>query len=134
MIKRLFLLLALYPVLAVAEPDCDKAISTLDINRCASMELGAAEAEMQRYLEKSLEHNGHDPELVAAIEKAQGAWSDYAEAHCGSVYTMWREGSIRGVMGISCRTALTRQRTHELWSRFLTYMDSTEPVLPEPEK
>ncbi|EPH6367104.1 lysozyme inhibitor LprI family protein, partial [Vibrio cholerae] len=27
---------------------------------------------------------------------------------------------------------LTRQRTYEIWKNFLTYMDSTAPVLPEP--
>ncbi|MCH8503440.1 MAG: DUF1311 domain-containing protein [Ectothiorhodospiraceae bacterium] len=129
-----FLLLVLFPVLLLAEPDCDKAISTPDINRCAAIELDTAEQEMQRYLEVSLEHNAHDAELVASIEQAQDAWQAYAGAHCDSIHTMWREGTIRGVMAISCRTRLTRTRTHELWSAFLTYMHSTEPRLPEPGK
>ena len=49
-----------------------------------------------------------------------------------SVYTQWRDGAIRGIMAISCKTKLTKQRTHDLWENFLTYMDSTPPVLPEP--
>ncbi|MDE0552455.1 hypothetical protein OU793_24315, partial [Vibrio sp. VP6] len=56
----------------------------------------------------------------------------YMSSHCDSVYTQWRDGTIRGVMAISCKTKLTKQRTHELWENFLTYMDSTPPVLPEP--
>lgn len=129
------LILFLFPaLLSASEPDCEKAISTLDINRCASIELDAAEREMRRYLEMSLERNGHDVELVASIQQAQAAWEVYAEAHCGSIYTQWRQGTIRGVMHISCRTRLARERTHELWSAFLTNMDSTEPVLPEPAK
>lgn len=112
--------------------DCDKAMNTLEINQCAGIELKEAEATMGRYLEQSLAHNDHDPELVSAIESAQAAWEDYISAHCDAVYTQWREGTIRGVMGISCKTRLTEQRTYELWENFLTYMDSTPPVLPEP--
>ena len=28
---------------------------------------------------------------------------------------------------------LIQQRTHQIWSDFLTYMDSTPPILPKPE-
>lgn len=133
--KYLVLLLACFPVsLPAEEPDCEKAMTTLDINYCAGLEQEAAEQEMQRYLEKSLERHSDDTELVAAIKQAQEAWQAYANAHCDSIYTMWREGTIRGVLSISCKTKLIRKRTHELWSDFLTYMDSTEPVLPEPAR
>src|SRR5690606_41644836 len=91
-----------------------------------------AEQEMHRYQEKRLECDSEDAEIVADNNQAQEAALDYANAHCGTIYTMWREGTIRGVMSISCKTKLIRKRTHELWSDFLTYMDSTEPVLPEP--
>ena len=112
--------------------DCERAISTMDINQCALEELYLAESEMEHYLEASYQHNDYDPELIAAIKTAQKAWAAYRTSHCDSVYTQWRDGTIRGVMGISCQTALTQQRTHEVWRHFLTYMDSTPPVLPEP--
>ncbi|MGR2853976.1 lysozyme inhibitor LprI family protein [Vibrio vulnificus] len=112
--------------------DCDAAFTTVQINQCAAIELDAAKAELEKYLKASFEHNSFDSELVEAMKLAQTDWQTYMSSHCDSVYTQWRDGTIRGVMAISCKTKLTKQRTHELWENFLTYMDSTPPVLPEP--
>ncbi|WP_172379174.1 lysozyme inhibitor LprI family protein [Vibrio sp. Vb339] len=113
--------------------DCENAMNTIEINQCAAIELESAQAELDKYLAASFEHNAYDAELVASIKKAQDSWQAYMTAHCDSVYTQWRDGSIRGVMALSCKTTLTKQRTHEVWVNFLTYMDSTPPVLPEPK-
>ncbi|MBE8574533.1 lysozyme inhibitor LprI family protein [Vibrio sp. OPT18] len=113
--------------------DCENAMNTIEINQCAAIELESAQAELDKYLAASFEHNAYDVALVASIKKAQESWQVYMTAHCDSVYTQWREGSIRGVMALSCKTTLTKQRTHEVWVNFLTYMDSTPPVLPEPK-
>ncbi|MEZ8946562.1 lysozyme inhibitor LprI family protein [Vibrio sp. 10N.222.54.B12] len=112
--------------------DCENAMNTIEINHCAAIELESAQAELDKYLAASFEHNAYDAELVASIKKAQESWQAYMTAHCDSVYTQWREGSIRGGMALSCKMTLTKQRTHEVWVNFLTYMDSTPPVLPEP--
>ncbi|MDP2488768.1 hypothetical protein CWO07_08000 [Vibrio splendidus] len=121
-------------VLAVEKTvDCENAMNTLEINHCAAIELESAQVELEQYLEASFEHNAYDAELVASIKKAQENWQAYMSAHCNSVYTQWRDGSIRGLMALSCKTTLTKQRTHEVWANFLTYMDSTPPVLPEPK-
>ncbi|MEZ8122585.1 lysozyme inhibitor LprI family protein [Vibrio splendidus] len=121
-------------VLAVEKTvDCENAMNTLEINHCAAIELETAQAELDKYLAASFAHNDYDAELVASIKKAQDSWQAYMSAHCNSVYTQWRDGSIRGVMALSCKTTLTKQRTHEVWVNFLTYMDSTPPVLPEPK-
>ncbi|CDT44142.1 lysozyme inhibitor LprI family protein [Vibrio coralliirubri] len=113
--------------------DCENAMNTIEINQCAAIELESAQAELDKYLAASFEHNAYDAQLVASIKKAQESWQAYMTAHCDSVYTQWRDGSIRGVMALSCKTTLTKQRTHEVWENFLTYMDSTPPVLPEPK-
>ncbi|MEZ9013459.1 lysozyme inhibitor LprI family protein [Vibrio splendidus] len=133
-------LLTCLPLLASASAsasgdviDCENAMNTIDINHCAAIELESAQAELDKYLTASFEHNAYDAELVASIKKAQESWQAYMSAHCSSVYTQWRDGSIRGVMALSCKTTLTKQRTHEVWVNFLTYMDSTPPVLPEPK-
>lgn len=134
MIKCFFILLGLYSTIALSnDVNCKNAENTMQINYCAGVELENAENEMNTYFLKSKEHNNYDPVLIKSIEKAQQAWSVYAEAHCNSIYTMWREGTIRGIMHLSCKTNLTKQRTHDIWSNFLTYMDSTPPVLPEPK-
>lgn len=114
--------------------DCDNAQNTLEINNCASIELGYAEAELNEYLKASFEHNANDPTLIESMKIAQKDWQAYMSSHCSSVYTQWRDGTIRGVMSISCKAKLTKQRTHEIWSNFLTYMDSTPPVLPDPNE
>lgn len=113
--------------------DCDKAVSTLEMNHCAAIELDAAQQTLNQYLEASYQHNAFDPELVVSMKAAQQAWQAYLTSHCDAVYTQWREGTIRNVMAFHCETKLTKQRTHEIWQNFLTYMDSTPPVLPEPE-
>ncbi|WP_447956241.1 lysozyme inhibitor LprI family protein [Vreelandella sp. EE7] len=133
--KWLLIVLASLSLPAVADDealDCNNIMNTLETNRCAAIDLEAAEDVLTHYLETSVEYNEADPELVEAIQVAQKQWQAYAAAHCGAVYTQWREGSIRGVMGITCLTRLTKQRTHDIWQDFLTYMDSTPPVLPEP--
>ncbi|KLV04014.1 hypothetical protein ABT56_15395 [Photobacterium aquae] len=114
--------------------DCENAFTTIDMNRCAAIERDAARVEMERYLNASLAHNAHDPELIEAIKQAQQDWEQYADSHCKSVYTLWRDGTIRGVMGISCQIETLQQRTHDLWANFLTYMDNTPAVLPEPKR
>ncbi|OOF19929.1 hypothetical protein BZJ17_14650 [Salinivibrio sp. IB574] len=129
----LFLTIPLCAVGSDEHVDCDKAVSTQDINYCASLELSEAKQTLDKYLSTSLEHNSYDPELVAAIKTAQKNWYKYMSSHCDAIYTQWREGSIRGVMSISCQTKLTQARTYEMWENFLTYMDSTPPILPEPE-
>ncbi|OCH66610.1 lysozyme inhibitor LprI family protein [Vibrio splendidus] len=129
-------LLTCLPLLASASDDvvdCENAMNTLEINHCAAIELESAQAELDKYLTTSFEHNAYDADLVASIKKAQESWQAYMSAHCNSVYTQWRDGSIRGLMALSCKTTLTKQRTHEVWANFLTYMDSTPPVLPEPK-
>ncbi|WP_454440976.1 lysozyme inhibitor LprI family protein [Vibrio bathopelagicus] len=129
-------LLTCLPLLASASDDaidCENAMNTIEINQCASIELETAQVELDQYLEASFEHNAYDAELVSSIRVAQDSWQAYMTAHCDSVYTQWRDGSIRGVMALSCKTKLTKQRTHEVWGNFLTYMDSTPPVLPEPK-
>ncbi|OEF02025.1 hypothetical protein A136_05195 [Vibrio crassostreae 9ZC13] len=113
--------------------DCENAMNTIEINQCAAIELESAQAELDKYLAASFEHNAYEAQLVASIKKAQESWQAYMTAHCDSVYIQWRDGSIRGVMALSCKTRLTKQRTHEVWANFLTYMDSTPPVLPEPK-
>ncbi|WP_224055051.1 lysozyme inhibitor LprI family protein [Celerinatantimonas diazotrophica] len=107
--------------------------TTIDMNECLSHNLSIARAEMNQYLQASLDRNAADPELIKSIKIAQKNWETYRSSNCDSVYTAWREGTIRNAMALICGIRLTKQRTHELWEDFLTYMDSTPPVLPEPQ-
>ncbi|WP_183030042.1 lysozyme inhibitor LprI family protein [Altericroceibacterium spongiae] len=116
--------------------------TTLEVNACLNEQLGEANVEMEQYAETALaimERDAKD-EFSDALEKdapdafrrAQKAWTDYREAECEALYDNWSGGTIRNAMTISCEIRITRQRTHTIWENWLTFMDSTPPVLPEP--
>jgi uncharacterized protein YecT (DUF1311 family) len=125
-------------VLASAPPKCP-GDNTLEINDCMSATLTRAEDELKRYLtaaRKRLKSEAADDAGAAAaladLDKVQTAWTAYSKAECGAVYDYWSSGTIRTSMELTCEIDLTRQRTHTVWSEWLTYMDSTPPILPEP--
>lgn len=130
----LLLVFSSYSLAENEEFNCDKPLSTIEVNYCASVILELAKNELTLYLNTVYLHHNDDQILVDAIKQAQNAWENYSTFHCESVYTQWRDGSIRGIMAISCQTELTKQRTHDVWNNFLTYMDNSTPVLPEPPK
>ncbi|PTY38331.1 hypothetical protein BGP77_15730 [Saccharospirillum sp. MSK14-1] len=113
--------------------DCSDAINTIDMNECLSSNFTVARTEMNNYLQASLDRYAHDPELIQSINVAQKDWDTYRTSNCDAVHTKWRRGTIRDAMAISCGIRLTEQRTHELWENYLTFADSTPPVLPEPQ-
>jgi uncharacterized protein YecT (DUF1311 family) len=133
-------LLAAASVAAAREPPLHcPGDNTLEINDCLGAELAKAEAVLKRYIDaarKRLKSEAaDDPGAAAALvdlDKTQTAWLAYRGAECDSVYDYWQAGTIRTSMEITCEIDLTRRRTHQVWSEWLTYMDSTPPILPEP--
>ena len=114
--------------------DCNNAVTTFDINVCEGKKLKEAEVKLVQYLAKALEVIKEQKEAFSSLEKSQTAWEEYKDEYCDAVYENWSDGSIRGFMQISCLIKLTNQRTHNIWQDYLTYMDSSPPILPEPEK
>lgn len=133
-----YLLLLLLPALSVAadegELDCENAITTLEVNACIGREVAEAEEVLQAYLSAAMEQIESQPDAQDALDKSQQAWLAYRSAYCDAIYTQWIGGTIRGAMSGLCALKLTKSRTHLVWEDYLTYMDSTPPVLPEPEK
>ncbi|MEO1094318.1 MAG: lysozyme inhibitor LprI family protein [Cyanobacteria bacterium J06638_28] len=117
---------------AQEEIDCDQALTTIEVNYCAALDLEAAEAVMAEYLQASQDRYAHDATVLQSIDTAQDTWLIYRAAHCDSVFEVWRTGTIRTLMWLECSIELTQQRTFDLWHSFLTYADSTPPLLPEP--
>lgn len=112
--------------------NCDEAYSTLEINQCAEDKLALAKQQLQVYLAQSIHQNSADKALVDAINIAQKQWLLYRKTECNAVYTQWQQGTIRGVMALSCQLAITQQRTLTLWQHYLRPMDSSTAVLPMP--
>jgi len=114
--------------------NCDDAYTTRDINRCMGIELKQAEALLEQYLKTSFTRYTEDESIRLSIRTAQQRWQKYRETQCASVYETWRTGSIRNTMYLNCSIRLTKQRTWDVWMDYLTYADSSEPVLPEPAR
>lgn len=121
-------------------PDCGG--NSQEHGACVAAAVERAEAEMKRYHLAALrrvlttEHRGiaHAGRSAAVrMEWAQAEFLDYRNAECGALYLHHAEGSIRTSEALACRLDLTNARTHDIWERWLTYPDSTPPILPEPE-
>nr|WP_298931629.1 DUF6265 family protein [uncultured Erythrobacter sp.] len=121
-----------------AQPDgrqpgtCDDAYTTFAMNGCYADLLRQADALRSKYLAAALEHHSDRAELAAKITAADLAFTSYRDAECGAVYEDWKDGTIRGLMSLTCRIGMTDKRTRTIWQNWLTYADSTPPVLPEP--
>jgi uncharacterized protein YecT (DUF1311 family) len=117
--------------------------NTLQINACFGERLKQADGELARYaaaartrLQAAISRAspGDDSSARASrgFDAAEKGWSAYRDAECGAVYENWSTGTIRVAEELSCRIDLTRLHTHTVWLEWLTFMDSTPPVLPEP--
>lgn len=116
------------------EVDCSQAGTTLEIEECSREQIGALEVELDEYLAAAREHMEGEEAVLAALDLAQQSWLDYRREHCLAVRELWAGGSIRGVMMNQCLLHQTRQRIWDIWETYLTFMDSTPPLLPEPPR
>jgi len=112
---------------------CSAAPTTVDLNECYAGLLAQADERRGQYLAAAIETESDRPELAAMLRQSDEAFTAYRDAECGAVLQDWIEGSIRGVMVLTCRINMTDRRTHTIWQNWLTHMDSTPPLLPEPE-
>lgn len=113
-------------------PDCESPQNTIEHAVCAGLALEQAEQQMRQYLDATMARWKHLPALSKAIAESQTRWEAYRDSHCWAVAELHAGGTIQGAAGTGCRTALTRARTRELWARWLHYLDSAPPLLPEP--
>ncbi|QFT76280.1 DUF6265 family protein [Erythrobacter sp. THAF29] len=110
--------------------DCDG--TTYAINRCLAAILERADERRKEYFETAIGSADNESELAGLMRKSREGFEAYRESECASVYEQWKEGSIRNAMFLRCSIRLTDQRTHDIWRNWLTYQDSSEPLLPEP--
>jgi uncharacterized protein YecT (DUF1311 family) len=106
--------------------------NTIEQQACAAEAYRDADAELNRYYRKAVERTADDRATLTLLRRSEAAWISYRDAECDAVGSTWGLGSGRAVAETDCRTELTRQRTHDIWQRWLTYADSTPPSLPEP--
>lgn len=114
-------------------PLCPDALTTLEVNECLSAIAQQAEDRRAAYLAAAIARVADKPAVAEQIRASDAGFTAYAKAECSAVYDDWIEGTIRTSMALTCHIALSDQRTHSIWRNWLTYMDSTPPVLPEPQ-
>jgi uncharacterized protein YecT (DUF1311 family) len=112
---------------------CPDAVTTLDMDHCIAAIVQRAQERQAKYLAAAIARYADESEVTDRIKASDAAFSEYERAECGAVYQLWIEGSIRNVMALQCKLVLIDRRTHTIWRNWLTYMDSTPPILPEPE-
>ena len=97
-------------------------------------QIDRANAKLQRYLEAARARVVLFELDSAALDAEQAAWEHYRSKHCGNVYELWAKGTIRYEMSATCMLLTTQERTVDIWRAYLTYVDSTPSVLPDPTK
>lgn len=121
------------PAVSLAADPCSGAKTTIEINECLGKRLDEADARLNEYLAAAGKHIESTGGASLNLKTAQEAWVRYRDAQCNDVYKLWEGGTARTAMGLQCRINLTQERTHDVWRAFLTFMDSTPPLKPEPE-
>lgn len=118
-------MILLFMAAAVSAPDCNNAMTQLDMNVCAGRRFAAADAEMNRQWKvtaaamKDRDRNldrRHDKRsgYFEALLKAQRAWLAYRDAHCISEGYGARGGSMEPMLVSGCKAKLTTDRTGQL--------------------
>ena len=94
----------------------------------------SADDELNRYWKAAVERleNDGQADTLAQLRTSQRTWLRFRDAECEAVAASWRPGSIASTMQGECVDRLTRARTRTIWASWLTYADSTPPILPRP--
>lgn len=111
---------------------CPDSKTTAEDIECMSSEIEKADKKLTSYMLAAKKRLAQDESVKVDLSAAQNTWVAYRKAQCGDVYTFWLQGSYRHRASAQCMLDLTRQRTHDIWSAYLTYVDSTPAILSEP--
>ena len=114
--------------------NCDG--TTIAINQCLAAVRTKAEAREKRYFAAALGEGAGsedgESKLHALMRASQAAAEEQRKQECNAVYEFWKSGTIRNAMSLRCEIRLIDQRTHDIWRNWLTFQDSSAPILPEP--
>lgn len=134
MIRLIFILVLVLSSTAASakESVCSASKNTVEDSKCMSEEIDKAEVKLAQYILAAQNHISEDSTIRLALEESQSAWLRYRTVQCGDVYNYESKGTYRYHASAQCMLDLTKERTHDIWSAYLTYSDSTMPKYPEP--
>ncbi|WP_106640743.1 lysozyme inhibitor LprI family protein [Allosphingosinicella vermicomposti] len=106
-------------------PDCANAVTTQELNECASAEYEKADQALNAAWREALavvrSQDKDDippgdtrPKGEAKLREAQRAWITYRDAHCVVQGYQARGGTAETLINLGCLTSATEQRTKEL--------------------
>jgi len=100
---------------------------TPEIEYCANREFQKADRKLNVTYNQILTQIKANPSMNpmgksmrSEFVKAQRNWIAFRDAECGAHYTYYIDGTIRGLMFVSCKTQLTEQREKDLRSFYLS--------------
>ncbi len=100
---------------------------TREIEYCANREFQKADRKLNVTYNQILTQIKANPSMNpmgksmrSEFVKAQRNWIAFRDAECGAHYTYYIDGTIRGLMFVSCKTQLTEQREKDLRSFYLS--------------
>lgn len=102
--------------------DCRAPQTTFEMRQCASQDYAAADAELNaayKVAKRAMQQLDADlPEELkgasAALLQAQRAWIPFRDAACIAEGFQVRGGSLEPLFVLTCKTALTRERSAQL--------------------
>lgn len=117
---------------------CESVASIEGTIECLQVKVKEADAAMARYLDASKKRHAADTDpsetSVRSIEALQDLWLKFSrDSHCNTIGLYPRDEAKTAAKYLYCRFRVTRERTHELWEKYLRHPDGTSPELPEPE-
>lgn len=118
--------------LLLSAADLCPGSTTSEVEQCLAADLAKADAELNRYYGAAVKRLTEEKQAaaLAQLRASERAWIRYRDAECGAVYEWWKQGTIRGTMDLGCRIDVTKARNSTIWRNWLTYADSTPPLLP----
>lgn len=117
-----------------AGADCDSTDSVENEIRCLQIDVKEADTSMQHYLTAIMRRHPDTHPLTsrASAEPSQNLWLKWRESRCRKVGLRPRDDAKLEAQYLRCRYIVTRERTHELWEKYLKRSDGGPPELPEP--
>jgi uncharacterized protein YecT (DUF1311 family) len=109
--------------------------TTPEVNSCLGSEYSRADADLNKYYKAAIQQarTHKDKNTVKDLINAQRAWITYRDSECHAAVEKYRGGTIANSMETSCLIRTTRIRTYLIWRNWLTFVDSTPPLLPRPD-
>lgn len=100
------------PARAAEPPACETATTTAQMLQCAGARFDEADRELNRIYGEVMAHL--DEARRAQLRTAQRAWITFRDAQALFEGGAAQGGSLKGVLELSAKAALTRERTEQL--------------------